>query len=526
MNASPAVASKVTPPLGYGDYLRFARLVHERFGLYFPEKRRAELEQGVRRAFAASTCSELDEYFQLLQDSTKGALHLEQLVNALTVCETHFFRDAAQIDALYNHVLPEIIRRRRSLRTLRVWSAGCASGEEPYTIAMLLRELLPDLEQWSITILGTDVNTEAIDRAQKGLYSEWAFREERAKQWRPRYFRQIGKHYELNPDIRRLVTFAPLNLVEDNYPSYESNTRYMDLILCRNVTIYFTEAVTRRVIERYYEALVDNGWLVVGHSEHSLGTYQRFQVRNFPGAIFYQRTGQPTLMPQDWDWLTAMAEEDKSRPAAPALPTVTPTTTRPATAPFAPATSAPAATRPQTGPFQRRELPDDGDPLEYAGELLVLGRSEEARDLLLKVFGANSTNSRACILLGQAQANLGNWRDAEQWCRKAIHMDKLALPAYYTLSLVLQHQGQIDPAIEAMKKVVYIDRLHVLGHYGLADLYHSNGQLPQALKSLDNARRLLESRPASDVIPDSGGITVTRLREAIVRQQQQWSEHT
>jgi chemotaxis protein methyltransferase CheR len=126
-------------------------------------------------------------------------------------------------------------------------------------------------------------------------------------------------------------------------------------------------------------------------------------------------------------------------------------------------------------------------------------------------------------LLGQAYADLGNWQEAETWCHRAFDVDKLMLDAYYTLALVLQHQGRLDQAIDAMKKVVYIDRNYILGHYGLANLYHDSGLLPQAQKSLDNAHHLLQGQPEDGAVPGSRGITVGRLREAVIRQQQAWS---
>ena len=125
-------------------------------------------------------------------------------------------------------------------------------------------------------------------------------------------------------------------------------------------------------------------------------------------------------------------------------------------------------------------------------------------------------------MLGQAHANLGEWEAAEKWSRLAIKLDRLSLKAYYTLGLVLQHQGHLDQAIVAMKKVVYIDRNHVVGHYGLAGLYRSSKQIPQALKSLDNASRLLGNYGANEAIPDSGGVTASRLQATIIRQAQQW----
>jgi chemotaxis protein methyltransferase CheR len=508
---SSSSGAKPIPLLGYGDYLRFSKLVEDRSGLYFPEKRRTDLEQGLRHAFAASTCTDLEEYYHLLQDPTDGALEMDRLINALTVGETYFFRDAGQFDALYSHVLPQLIERRRLVRTLRLWSAGCASGEEPYSIAMMLRELLPDVDEWTITILGTDVNTEALDRARKAVYGDWAFREERARQWRARYFHSQGSHYELIPEVRRMVTFARLNLAGDSYPAFETNTTLMDLILCRNVTIYFGEAVTRGLVERLYNALVDGGWLAVGHAEPSPFTYRRFQVHNFPHAILYQRTGQPTVLPAEWEWLAGQPEADRVTPVqAIVLP--------PEPVPIS-ADVPPAPVFPSSLPAS---LPEEGDPLERARELLDYGHSEQARDLLLAVVAQQPRHAPTCALLGQAYANLGCWPEAEQWCRQAARLDKLALEAYYTLALVLQHQSRLDEAIDAMKKVVYIDRHSVLGHFGLADLYRNKGRLPQAQRMLDNARRLLEMRTADEVIPGSGGITAGRLRDTIVRQQQQW----
>ena len=133
------------------------------------------------------------------------------------------------------------------------------------------------------------------------------------------------------------------------------------------------------------------------------------------------------------------------------------------------------------------------------------------------------SNAAVCSLLGQAYANLGNWQEAENWCRRAIEHNKLVLDAYYTLALVLQHQGKLDLAIENMKKVVYIDHNNILGHYGLATLYYESHQLRQAQKSLENAFRLLQDKPDDGTVPGSQGITAGRLRSAIISQQQAWS---
>lgn len=496
--------------LGFGDYLRFSKLLLERCGLYFPETRRSELEYRLRMAFAASTCADLDEFYTLLQDSKAGSVEMDVLVNAITISETHFFRDTAQFNALLTQVLPKLIERKRSSRALRIWSAGCSSGEEPYSIAMLLREILPDVDNWSITILGTDINTASLDRARQAIYGSWAFREERANLMRNKYFRQNGNRYELLPEVRNMVVFNKLNLIESVYPSYDTNTMSMDLILCRNVTIYFSEAVTRWVVDRFYDALIDGGWLVVGHSEPSIDIYRRFRVRNFPDTVLYQRMPETGIL--RWPLAMTMQSPPVYIPPPPALqaaPLPTPAT------PQLKADTVPII--PVAQPEAKENIP------EQARDLLEFGHSEDALKLLLKLVKDRPRDASVCVLLGQAYANLAMWQDAEFWCVRAIEVDKLTLDAYYTLSLIFQHNGKLDKAIEAMKKVVYIDRNYVLGHYGLANLYRDSGLMPQAQKSLDNALRLLVNQPPDAVVLGSRGVTAGRLLEAVTRQQQAWS---
>jgi tetratricopeptide (TPR) repeat protein len=245
-------------------------------------------------------------------------------------------------------------------------------------------------------------------------------------------------------------------------------------------------------------------------------TYKRFQTHNFPGAILYQRTGTPAVIPPGWEWL------DKPQPPVAGkivIPDLARHIRHKAEPPVVEPTIKQAKSAVTTPVSEQRQIPD---PVEEARELLEYGHSERARDLLLQTVEQEGEDATLCTLLGQACANLGEWDQAAYWCDQATHFDKLALEAYYTLALVKQHLGEIDKAIQTMKKVVYVDRTHVLGHFGLADLYHHSGQLRQALKALDNTHRLLGSCDAEDVLPNSGGITVERLQETVVRQQQQW----
>lgn len=504
--------AKDIPALSLSDAVRFSKLLLDRYGLYFSSNRSTELEYGIRHAFASSSCASLDEFYNLLVNAQSGSVEMDLLVNAVTVSETHFFRDAAQFNALATAILPGIIKRKTSLRTLRIWSAGCASGEEPYSIAMLLQDVIPDIENWSITILATDINTKLLERARVASYGQWAFREDRAISMRARHFRPAGNRFELSPQIKRMVTFSQLNLMEDRYPSFETNTMMMDLVICRNVTIYFPQDVTRQVVGRFHGALVDGGWLVVGHSEPSLEIYNQFQPRNFPDTVVYQRddNAKPNIVPTPlretgpFVFAPAHAAVPPSRSATEATPT------RPVLIPRINA-------QPLNPPANKEE---SAQVLAHVRELLEFGHDQDALKSLDKLAEMEPNNPQVYALLGQIHANRGAWLEAEKNCRRAMEINKLTLEAYYTLGLVLQHQAKLAEAIDMMKKVIYLDRNHVLGHYHLAGLYREQGLLSNAQKSLENAFNLLRSAPADEIIAGSGGVTVSRLRDALIHQQQ------
>ena len=509
-------SAKDIAPVDLGDMLRFSKLLLERYGLHFSTNRRTELEYGIRHAFASSSCTSLDEFYKLLVNAQRGSVEMDLLVNAVTVNETHFFRDAAQFNALATVILPGIIKRKTSLRTLRIWSAGCASGEEPYSIAMLLRDVLPDIENWSITILATDINTTSLERARVASYGQWAFREDRALSMRLRHFHPAGNRFELSPEIRRMVTFSHLNLMENRYPSFETNTMMMDLVICRNVTIYFPQDVTKQVVGRFHNSLVDGGWLIVGHSEPSLEIYNQFQPRNFPDTVVYQRddNAKPNIVPiplretAPFVFAPIQVPVPSGRSATEATPTT------PILIPH-------IHPQPLSTPSAKEE---SAQWLTHVRELLEFGHDQDALNSLDKLVDTEPNNPQVYALLGQVYANRGAWLDAEKNCRRAIEINKLALEAYYTLGLVLQHQARLAEAIDTMKKVVYLERNHVLGHYHLAGLYREQGLLPNAQKSLENALNLLRNAPADEMIAGSGGVTVSRLRDAIIHQQQTFNK--
>lgn len=284
LNVSP------TEPLSAERREAFVRLIAKHTGIEIRARDQMSLSTKI---FSRMKVLELDSsiaYYQLLDSSTADS-HQEwlDLVTLLTNGESYFFRDTEQFSLLRNQILPELIQRNQDHKTLRICSAGCSSGEEPYSIAILLKELIPDLEQWNILILGVDIDQTAIEKAKKAIYTPWSFRsvDPNVKQ---QYFQLIHDRYRLNQSIKEMVQLQTLNLIKDEFPQQDSELRDMDLIICRNVFIYFERLAIAKVISKFYHTLKPLGYLLTGHAELSSQNLNLFQIKVFPESLIYQRT--------------------------------------------------------------------------------------------------------------------------------------------------------------------------------------------------------------------------------------------
>jgi chemotaxis protein methyltransferase CheR len=261
-------------------------LVSGRLGLDFHGQRLHDLERAVARASRAAGASPT-QYLARLATLPDESPEWRRLATQLTVGETYFFRERPCFDALEQRVLPAIVAERRAqgIPRLRLWSAGCSTGEEPYSLAILIDRMLPDRKSWTITILGTDVDPEALEKARRGVYREWSFRT--TPRWlRNRYFRPRGDCFALDDHIRKLVTFAPLNLVADTYPALTTNTTAFDVILCRNVLMYLTRRTQRATAAKLADALLPGGWLALGAAEGSAELTDSLVRVDLAGAVF------------------------------------------------------------------------------------------------------------------------------------------------------------------------------------------------------------------------------------------------
>jgi chemotaxis protein methyltransferase CheR len=269
---------------------RLGAQVTARIGLNFSESRKQDLLRAVRVLAREHGQEDAEAFLQSLAASFPTERQMEILTAHLTVGETYFFREIKSLDAFRNHVIPELIRQRAGRgQKLRIWIAGCSTGEEAYTIAIILSELISKLDAWDIDILATDINAAALEKARQGVYTEWSFRG-MPELLRERYFEpQGGKTFAIRSRFKDMVCFARHNLVIDAYPSLQNNTNAMDVIFCRNVLMYFLPELVQKVIVRFCNCLVEGAWLIVAPSETFMLSASEFSPVPFEGATLYRK---------------------------------------------------------------------------------------------------------------------------------------------------------------------------------------------------------------------------------------------
>jgi chemotaxis protein methyltransferase CheR len=485
------------------DWHQLSELIAARTGLHFPVERRPDLRRALTEVAPEFGFDNGDACAEWLLSKPISGDALRKLASHLTIGETYFFRERPSFNAIATHVLPTLIHRKRGTdRRLRLWSAACSSGEEAYSLAILIQQVLPDWRDWNISILATDINPRFLRKAETGIYGEWSFRES-APDFRAQYFTPAGdRQYRVRADVRELVKFAELNLAQDGFPSIATDTNAMDLILCRNLLIYFTPAHTRRLIASLRQSLTDDGWLVVSPSECSQAMFRDFEPVNFPGSILYRKrkaTAEPAPKVPDTE-LSAYAPRSSPRPLR-QLEVAT------MLAPVAPPPAMPAA-------------PLDRSPPELNGarKLYSQGSYLEAATLLrsaLDETGEHSEDARMLGLLVRALANQGVLDEALAASHRWIAADKVDAAAHYLNAMVLQELGDRAGSRAALQRAVYLLPEFTLAHFALGNLARAAARHEEAQRHFANAAHLLRGQPAEDLVPESEGLTVGRLREII-----------
>ncbi len=486
----------MSPGLSKPLLSQLSQSIADQTGLHFPPERWADLERGIRAAAIKLGHGDLESCVEWILSAPLNRKALEIVATELTVGETYFFREMHGLEIVSEQILPELARlRRQTERRLRIWSAGCCSGEEPYTIAILLDRFFPEFRDWHVTILGTDINPLFLQKAKEGIYSEWSFRD--APPWlKANYFKPINaKHYAIAPRIKERVSFAYLNLGEDCYPSLATNTNAMDLIFCRNVLMYFTPERVKKVVRHFQQTLVEGGWLLVSPTETSSEIFTSFSRVQFESALLYRKGGKSSAPAHE-----ALSPErtaaflKESQPLF-QLPLVEPTIV--ASTPDLPV-----------------ELATPPDPYREALALFEQGHYAEAGEKLPLDPTSSGTSTERAILLARIWANLGDLTQARSWAEQALRSDKLNAGLNYLRAMILQEQGA-EETMAAFKRVLYLDPKFVLAHFALGHLALREGKDKEAAKYFENVLGLLVDYQPNDLLLHSDGMVAGRLREMV-----------
>jgi chemotaxis protein methyltransferase CheR len=487
--------------VGRAEALRFREILARLLGFHLDEDRIPWLQRLLADRAAAAGCDGAEAYLRRLDCEGLADAEVQALAEAVTVTETYFLRDADQLRAFGQVALPDRMSARRAMRTIRILSAGCASGEEAYSLAMTTRSAIAE-PHWSVSILGIDVNPRALEKAAAGRYSWWSLRET-PDDVRERHFRPVGsagREVELQPDARAGVSFAFRNLVQDDVSFWRPDA--FDVVFCRNVIMYFTPEVMRAVVARIHRSLSPGGFLFLGHAETLRGVSQDFHLRHTHGAFYYQHR-----------------EGGEAKAASPPMASTPPPHALVAPAPVAVADDVSwsdaiersstriaelARSMPASSNGTRPPAPPD---LRPAVELLRRERFGEAMDLLGALPASSQDDLDAQLLRAVLLTNGNRLNEAEQACTRILAADELNAGAHYLMALCREHAGDRQGAIEHDQMATYIDAGFAMPRLHVGLLARRSGALEQARIELSRALDLLAREDGSRILLFGGGFS-------------------
>ncbi|WP_319765286.1 protein-glutamate O-methyltransferase CheR [Maridesulfovibrio sp.] len=270
------------------EFTQLRDFIYEQAGIFIAANRKYLLENRLANRLKELNLKSFGEYYSYLQYDPGRKAELNKLFEVITTNETSFYRNPPQLKVFQTKVLPAVLDelRKKRRKRLRIWSAGCSTGEEPYTLSMIIHDVLgSELSSWDIKITANDLSERVLKSARRAVYSEYSLRTT-PKPIIAKYFDKDGKQYKVKPSVKKLVSFGQINLSDR---MQVKRVERSEIVFCRNVIIYFDEDMKKKVINAYYDNLVPGGYLIIGHSESLHNITRAFKPVHHPGAIIYQK---------------------------------------------------------------------------------------------------------------------------------------------------------------------------------------------------------------------------------------------
>ena len=450
------------------SFVRLKQYIIESTGLHYYADKDAELETKVRNRMKRVGVKTTDGYYIYLTDAVRGPSEFDSLASDLTIGETHFYREAKVIEGLKNIIIPDLLLQNRDSRQIRIWSAGCATGEETYTVSIILKRYFPHAATgWDIQIIGTDMNRDFLARAREGIYSDWSFRETPSDIKRDCFTARAGK-WQIRPEYRQGVSFQYHNLASHPFPSLLHNLFSFDLILCRNVMIYFDRDLAWNLVRRFKQSLRCRGWMVVGHADHTLEMTKEFQVVSTSGVSLYRKSDGQDPECSESALLFAFA----------------------------------------VPPIEVYQAEMQTQPVDPPAVL-----AEEKPICVPVLVNSDQNQIIADMNVFLRLINQGDFPSALVLCEKLMETNRLDPNVYFFHALIKEHSGDYDLAEESLRKSIYLDRHFVLGHYHLGLFLQNRGELVKARKSFETVIRLLKDYRPGYRFPNADDMSAGQLKE-------------
>jgi chemotaxis protein methyltransferase CheR len=491
------------------DIDRFRAILAVRFGFHYEDSQLDILADILRARMQTTGSARFEHYAERLTSPPLSFQELRALAEHLAVGETFFFRNADNFRAFAEHVLPERVRVNRPEKRLRILSAGCASGEEPYSLAIVLREAFPDLGSWDVKITGIDINPSMLRKAVQARYSAWSLRAV-PEDVRCRYFRADGVDFVLDPKVQKMVTFEERNVLEED-PLFWQSPVY-DVIFCRNVIMYFTPEAMRKVVRHIGQSLLPGGFLFLGHAETLRGLSHEFHLCHTHDTFYYQKreSSRPPVLAAtspgfaahsvaDADTLavveTTASWVDAIQNASDRIARLA-GSNRSARSPNPSTASGPALTPPG--------CPRD---LGVVLEAMRQERFSDALDILSALPPESHDEPDALLLRAVLLTNSSRLEEAEAACARLLALDDLNAGAHYVMALCREHAGDSAGAIEHDQTAIYLDAGFAMPHLHLGLMARRSGDRVTAQRELSQALILLGREDTSRLLLFGGGFS-------------------